>query len=204
MDITFNVPHAFHPASTPDGKADALRVLQSCLVRLNSAPAANGVDVAKYYINGRLVVWTLPHVFGLEDGDSLEIESRDENAFALRCLLDCLIELNLSYLKYGRPCKLPRLYDLHARGGIYYYRTQIWDTLPGLYGRGFGDCKSLTAALVAQYLHEGKECAPVFRFQRRPDGSGALDFHILVQTADGFEDPSKVLGMGKNEVAPIR
>jgi hypothetical protein len=82
-------------------------------------------------------------------------------------------------------------------------RTAIWDTLPALYERGYGDCKSLTAALVAQYLRQGIECAPVFRFKERADGSGALDFHILVQTAQGFEDPSKVLGMGKDEVAPM-
>ncbi len=107
-------------------------------------------------------------------------------------------------MKYGLTKSIPRLYELHDAHGITYYRTQIWDTLPALYERGYGDCKSLTCALIAQYLYEGKECAPVFRFQKRPDGSGALDFHILVQTADGFEDPSKVLGMGSDENAPIR
>lgn len=194
MDITFSVLHAFHPVSNPDGTADAHRVLHDCLVRLNHAPATNGVNAAQYYINGRLVVWSLPNVF-------VNTCSEDDNAYALRCLLDCLIRLNLSYLKYGGKRKIRKLYD----SGVYYDRTQIWDTIPGLYLRGYGDCKSLTAALIAQYLHEGKECAPVFRFQKRPDGSGALDFHILVQTADGFEDPSKVLGMGKNEnAAPIR
>jgi len=197
MDITFSVLHAFHPVSNPDGTADVRRVLQDCLVRLNLAPSTNGVDTAQYYINGRLVVWNLPHVF-------TSTSSEDENAYALRCLLDCLINLNLSYLKYGKRRKIPRLYELHDAGGITYHRTQIWDTIPGLYTRGYGDCKSLTAALIAQYLHEGKDCAPVFRFEKRPDGSGSLDFHILVQTADGFEDPSKVLGMGSNENAPIR
>ncbi len=193
MDITFSVLHAFHPASNPDGNADARRILHDCLVRLNRAHSTNGQGHARYMVNGRLVVWTLPHVF-YPGADP------DENAYALRCLLDCLTALNVSYLTYGAKRIIPPLYD----SGVYYERTVIWDTIPGLYRRGYGDCKSLTAALLAQYTKQGIECAPVFRFRERPDRSGALDFHILVQTENGFEDPSKVLGMGANEVAPIR
>ncbi len=193
MDITFSVLHAFGPDSTPACNADARRILHDCLVRLNRAHSTNGIGPARYWVNGRCVVWNLPHVF---KPNTPEVD----NAWALQCLLDCLIELNCSYLKYGGNVRIPKLYD----SGVYYKRTQIWDTLPALYQRGFGDCKSLTAALIAQYTKERIECAPVFRFIRRADGSGSLDFHILVQTANGFEDPSKVLGMGKNEVAPIR
>lgn len=80
-----------------------------------------------------------------------------------------------------------------------YARTQVWEPIPALYKRGYGDCKSLTAALIAQYRLAGKKARPVFRFVPRPDGG--TDYHILVQTERGFEDPSKVLGMGKNEVA---
>jgi hypothetical protein len=193
MDITFSVLHAFHAGSNPTGNDDVRRVLHDCLVRLNHAHSTNGVGPARYWVNGRCVVWTLPHVFTADS-------SYDANAYALRCLLDCLIDLNLSYLKYGGKRRIPKLYD----SPVYYERTVIWDTIPGLYRRGYGDCKSLTAALIAQYRTEGKECAPVFRFQRRPDGSESLDFHILVQTANGFEDPSKIKGMGTNENAPIR
>jgi hypothetical protein len=190
MDITFNVLHAFHSASNPNGNADVRRILHDCLVRLNHAHSANGIGPAQYQVNGRLVVWNLPHVFGSDC-------TFDANAWALRCLLDCLIALNTSYLVHGGDVRIPQLYD----SGVEYDRTQIWDTIPALYQRGFGDCKSLTAALIAQYMHQGIECAPVFRFQTRRDGSGALDFHILVQTVNGFEDPSKVLGMGSNENA---
>ncbi len=192
MDITFSVLHAFHSTSTSNGNADARRILHDCLVRLNHAHSTNGVGPARYMVNGRLVVWTVPEAFF--PGCSQEV-----NAYALRCLLDCLTELNISYLKHGKRRVIPTLYD----SGVFYKRTVIWDTIPGLYRRGYGDCKSLTAALLAQYQRQGIECAPVFRFRERPDGSGALDFHILVQTANGFEDPSRVLGMGANEVAPI-
>lgn len=192
MDITFSILHAFGPDSTPESDVDVRRILHDCQVRLNRAHSTNGIGPARYWLNGRLVVWNLPHVF---NPNTPEVD----NAWALESLLDCLIALNCSYLRYGGNVRIPKLYQ----SGIYYKRTQIWDTLPSLYQRGYGDCKSLTAALIAQYTQQRIECAPVFRFIRRPDGSGSLDFHILVQTAKGFEDPSKVLGMGKNEVAPI-
>lgn len=192
MNITFSVLHAFHPGSNPDGNADVRRILHDCLVRLNRAHSTNGVGPAQYWVNGRLVVWTLPQF----SSDC----SKEENAEALAALLDCLVGLNLSYLKYGRSARIPILYE----SGVYYERTDIWDTLPSLYQRGYGDCKSLTAAYIAQLTAQGVECAPVFRFIPRTDGSGYMDFHILVQTAEGFEDPSKVLGMGSLEVGPIR
>lgn len=192
MEIVFDVVHAFHPESNLEGTADVRRILHDCLVQLNHAPSTSGINSARYWINGRCVVWDLPHVFSLTS-------TADQNAYALRCLLDCLIDINSSYLKYDIGI-IPKLYD----SGVRYKRTQIWDTIPALYNRRFGDCKSLTAALVAQYRKEGIDCAPVFRWQQRQDGTGSLDYHILVQTENGFEDPSKILGMGKDEVAPIR
>lgn len=134
MDITFNIPHAFYPGSSPETNADALRAL-----------------------------------------------------------LDGLILLNLAYL---RTHTVPALYQ----SGVRYGRTEVWDTIPALYEKGYGDCKSLTAAMIAERLVRGVQAYPVFRFDYRKDGSGELDFHILVQNPDGtFEDPSKVLGMGQNE-----
>jgi hypothetical protein len=190
MDITFSVLHAFHPGSNHDANVDARRILDGCLVRLNHLHSTNGVGPVRYWINGRLVVWHIPNYFNRDT-------SFEDNSFALRTLLDCLIDLNLSYLKFGGKSIIPKLYD----SPVYYKRTQIWDTIPGLYQRGYGDCKSLTAALIAQYTKQGIECTPAFRFVPRRDSSGSLDFHILVQTAEGFEDPSKVKGMGKDEVA---
>lgn len=134
MDITFNILHAFSPASTPD-----------------------------------------------------------EDAHALRSLLDCMVQLNLGYLR-RHPTKA--LY----RSGVFYKRTTIWEPIPALYARGFGDCKSLSAALIAEYMLKGIACAPVFRWVRQPDGR--KDFHILVMLPDGnWEDPSKTLGMNQSELA---
>jgi hypothetical protein len=122
--------------------------------------------------------------------------SRSEDAAILRSLLDTLIRANLVYLQ-RRP-KTPPLY----KAGVVYGRTEVWDSIPALYGRRYGDCKSLSAARIAELLIAGVDAQPVFRWVRRSDG--AKDFHILVQTYSGFEDPSRKLGMGKNENAYFR
>jgi len=117
---------------------------------------------------------------------------QEANAFVLRELLESMVRLNLVYLATHAPSGL-------YRSGVRYGRTTIWDTIPALYERGYGDCKSLTCALIAEYRMVGRLANPVFRFFRRPTDSG-LDFHILVQTEKGFEDPSKDLGMGQDEL----
>jgi hypothetical protein len=112
----------------------------------------------------------------------------EENSFALRVLLISLIALDRGYLRNH-----PRTPSLYA-SGVVYVRTPLWLTTEAMYRKGFGDCKSLAAALIAERAQEGIECRPVFRDIRRSDGG--LDFHILVQCPDGtYEDPSKVCGM---------
>ncbi len=129
------------------------------------------------------ITFNLPHVFS-------PASTADEDADALRSLLDCLVRLNLGFLR-RHPVKA--LY----RSGVVYGRTDIWETIPALYARGFGDCKSLSAALIAEYAMQGIEAVPCFRFIKHPNGR--KDYHILVQTARGFEDPSKVCGMTDDE-----
>jgi len=144
--------------------------------------------------------------------------SEVDNACALRALLDCMIALNLAYLKYH---PVPSLYE----SGVVYGRTTIWEPTSALYlpnkfpeqakgktwwvplgtsgGKKRGDCKSLSAARIAELRMQGVNAQPVFRFVNRADGSGYQDFHILVQnptTKTGWEDPSAKLGMGKDEL----
>jgi hypothetical protein len=131
------------------------------------------------------IVFNLPHVF-------LSGSSSVENARALRSLLDCMVQLNVSYLKDN---KAPTIY----KAGVVYARTQWWEPIPAVIERGYGDCKSLAPWLIAQYRKAYIPCEPVFRWVKKPDGG--TDYHILVQTENGFEDPSRILGMGKNENA---
>ena len=120
-----------------------------------------------------------------------------DNADALLVLLEALIDVNVSYLRsqkrLGRA--VPRLYE----AGVTYGRTDDWLCIPAIYARGYADCKSLTCALVAEYRLAGIPANPVHRHRWRGEQTyvGQRDFHILVQTDSGYEDPSKVLGMGK-------
>lgn len=132
-----------------------------------------------------IIPFGLSHVF---QADSNPVE----NAEVLRLLLESLTAINRAYL---RTHVVPALYQ----SGVVYGRTQIWDSIPDLYARGKGDCKSLTAALIAEYRNQGIKTEPVFRWVR--NSQGERDYHILVQTAKGFEDPSKRLGMGQHENA---
>lgn len=115
----------------------------------------------------------------------------EENAFALKVLLNALVLLDIGWLRNN-----PDVPPLYA-SGVRYERTRNWLTTETMYRMGYGDCKSLAASLIAErYVNDGVECRPVFRDLRRVDG--LLDFHILVQTPEGdFEDPSKVCGMAQ-------
>jgi hypothetical protein len=131
------------------------------------------------------ITFDLPHVFSPD-------ASPVENSEVLKALLDCMVSVNLAYLK-SHPT--PPLY----RSGVVYGRTAVWNTIPAVLQLGYGDCKSLATWLVAEYRLLGVPCRPVFRWIRR--ASGTRDFHILVDTESGYQDPSKVLGMGKDENA---
>lgn len=131
------------------------------------------------------IVVNLPHVFRL-GANSVE------NARVLKRLLDFMVNVNMDYMRDH-----PGTPDLY-RSGVIYARTTWWEPIPALYARKKGDCKSLATALVAQKRLRGIPCRPVFRFH--PTGPGTADYHILVQTQTGFEDPSKILGMGQHEI----
>jgi hypothetical protein len=140
------------------------------------------------------ITFSLPNVFNVG-------ADRRENAESLEALLECLVKQNIVYLRSmkRRGYTVPALYS----SGVVYARTIWWENIPALYNRGFGDCKSLSAALVAQYRFVEKVNARcVFRFNPLPTST---DYHILVEVGPNqFEDPSRVLGMGKDENAYFR
>lgn len=114
-----------------------------------------------------------------------------ENAESLQNLLEFMVRENMNYLR--RYPETPSLY----RSGVIYGRTTWWEPIPALYRRRMGDCKSLTTALCAEYRLKGIWCRPVHRF--KPRGDGNTDYHILLETETGWEDPSAILGMGAHE-----
>lgn len=116
--------------------------------------------------------------------------SKDQNAKALWALLNCLIDLNTICL---RVCPtMPGLYETR----VFYHlmpSQAAWETTPTLFRRGFGDCKSLVAARVAELRAKGQTAIPVFRHVK--SGWGTM-FHILILHGDGrWECPSRQLGM---------
>lgn len=114
-----------------------------------------------------------------------------ENALSLQNLLEYMIRENMNFLR--RHPETPSLY----RSGVIYGRTTWWEPIPALFRRKVGDCKSLTTALCAEYRLQGIWCRPVHRFYHRADGN--TDYHILLETETGWEDPSAILGMGAHE-----
>ena len=134
------------------------------------------------------ITFNLPHVFGPESNQAM-------NSEVLELLEETLIGMNLAVLRLAKRLKypLPPLY----RAGVRYGRTTLWEPIPALYGRKFGDCKSLAAARIAELRFQGIPAKAVHRWDPQPDGS--YNYHILVQTRKGWEDPSRELGMGQNE-----
>ena len=186
MQIEFCIPHVFTQGSNPEENRRVRNILVSTAETIQGSCGKRGATLR----NGPAycVTFDLPHCF---DSASDPVS----NAVALQALLHCLGAINLIYLQFRPGCIAP-LYE----SGVYYERTTVWDSIPALYRRGFGDCKSLTAALVAEYAAQGIKSRPVFRWMV-DKGDNQTNYHILVQTNHGFEDPSKVLGMEQNENA---
>lgn len=179
--IPFNLPHI-----RPDDRNVQVTRVVNALQRAGKQIGEKTPVKGKW--RGSLFAFEMPNAF-------VPGSDPTTNADALKALLECLIEINAAYIR-SHPA--PALYQ----SGVRYGRTIEWEPIPALYARGYGDCKSLTAAMVAQYRDQGIKARPVFRFRKRPDGR--TDYHILVQTENGFEDPSKVLGMGQDENAWFR
>lgn len=188
MKIVFAVPQLFDSGSTPDEKAEVQQTLNEGILNLVRGSAKTHVVPTLKRTGNTQVTFDLPHVFHVES-------TPHENAIALQTLLHCLCSIDRIFLMH-RMGQVPCLYD----SGVIYDRTIVWDSIPALYARGYGDCKSLACARAAEYLVNGYPANIVFRWLH-DSKDGVTNYHILVQTPTGFEDPSKVCGMGSDENA---
>jgi hypothetical protein len=183
--IAMCVPQLFEAGSYPAEKRAVHAALTACIANLKSLDSRSRLEKG----TRDQVVFTLPHVFHASSDLA-------ENAAALEPLLECLCSIDLAYLNFHPSTEL--LY----RDPCYYERTVVWDSTPALYARGYGDCKSLACSLVAEYRAAGQYARPVFRFVPPQQAEkGQFQYHILVLGPNGWEDPSKIKGMGKNENA---
>lgn len=132
-----------------------------------------------------------PHVFNPDSNAA-------ENAEVLAQILEHWTRINMLYLR--RHPDAPTMQQAIASRRAVYFRTTVWDCLPGILAKGGGDCKSLAPAHAAsRRVRDGMQARCVFRWIQRKDGK--RDFHILVETPLGWEDPSRWAGMGTQENA---
>jgi hypothetical protein len=124
----------------------------------------------------------------------------------IEALLEGLIATNMEMLDGGA---FPPLYE----AGVQYQReprgSEDWQTCERTMRRGVGDCEDLTGWRVAELRRAGERGARPFVRPARGIGAGVggrrrrrrgrRKWHVLVERADGsFEDPSLILGMGRN------
>jgi len=143
-----------------------------------------------------VILFNLRGVFGLPRKDV-------RDARVLRVLLDALTNINRVYLETADHPVSP----LYRAGVVYAPEPageEVWQPIPAMYELGVGDCEDLAAARVAELRHAGHYARAVFRWM--PHANGSRGYHILVDRGpkwtDGhgshYEDPSRILGMGKN------
>jgi|SRR5579872_214223 len=189
QQITFDIPHCVGPKASSEARLTCDKFLQTCL-RTIAKGSAKTVSRPSYSVGPGQTQVTFD-LYGVFEEDSLPLN----NAVALQALLRCLTAINIDFLRrFGG--KYPDLYN----SGVRYDRTQVWDSYPALYARGYGDCKSLSCARIADLLVRGGVLTHlVFRWIKTDNG--ITNYHILVQNGNSYEDPSKVCGMGKDENA---
>jgi hypothetical protein len=189
--IAFAVPHIGSAGSSPAETACVRAEFDRCLGILRQDEPKTDL-----LLGNPECTFLLPRVFST--GSNLV-----ENSRAAEALLECLCNIDLAYLQFrggllGLGGTVVPLYDHPLR----YDRTVVWDTTPALYARNYGDCKSLSATRVAEHRYQGFEARPMFRFMPPSQShDGEYQFHIVLLTNNGHEDPSKIKGMGQNEWA---
>jgi hypothetical protein len=107
-----------------------------------------------------------------------------------------LVKLNREYLRMN-----PHTPSLYQSGVRFIRETEgeeIWPDIGAVLQMGGGDCEDLACWRVAELLESGIPARPAWRYRKvqMPSGANATLYHILVWTPDGFEDPSRQLGMG--------
>jgi len=128
----------------------------------------------------------------LFDGGLLEQMGPKDTARVLMMLLKALVECNLDYL--ARHPETPHPYA----AGVRYRREERgeerWKSIPKILEDGSGDCEDLAAYLAAFLVRSGVKSVGIVLRWRLLSSGGRL-FHVLVRTPDGYEDPSRRLGM---------
>lgn len=134
-------------------------------------------------------------IFNGKDGKDAALSMRATMygcEFLFRCNIDYL-------LTYG--ASVPRFYEagLHYRSPEDACGSDIWQDIPTLLGRSFGDCKDLACFRAAELVVKDQvDAKPFVKRRFYPDGFAL--YHVVVQLPNGgFEDPSLALGMNPDD-----
>lgn len=128
-------------------------------------------------------------VVNLFDGEA----ERELSHRTLNVLLHALTHIDAIYLR--RHPEVPRIRDARVRYMEEPPGAEEWQDVAACLSVGEADCEDLACWRAAElHVREGVEAVPVFRYQRRKDGSYL--YHIQVERPDGrIEDPSREQGM---------
>lgn len=143
----------------------------------------------------------------------LDEADRERSERAMHFLLHALCCIDFEILKSFRG--VPPLY----RSGVRYDNPRAgkpeWQDTLDTVARGLGDCKDLACWRVAEwwigppYAPVRCRARPYIRYKLKTARVGGADktfslYHVLVQLPNGaLEDPSRKLGMGADEFAPM-
>ncbi len=120
---------------------------------------------------------------------------RNRSQRSLLWLMEALVSINREYLR-SFP-RTPRLYEAGVRYVGEEDGAEDWQAVPAVIRNAGGDCEDLACWRVAEQLEAGVSCRPFIRWRRY--GDGFYLYHVLVEYPGGrMEDPSRVLGMGKD------
>lgn len=117
-------------------------------------------------------------------------------------MVEALAHINANFLELHP--EFPRLYE----SGVRYLtrphpkcRLEEWKNAAAVLKDGFGDCKDLTAWLLAELsVRDGIDAEPYVEWIEKP--RGVIDMHIKLRYPDGtLEDPSERLGMRRRSAA---
>jgi len=104
-------------------------------------------------------------------------------------LVEALAVANLHYLR-GTP-SVPALY----RSGVVYQREvdrEEFLDVARVMARGAADCEDLAAWRIAELRWAGVDAVPLVTWEER---GKHVEYHVQLQTPEGIEDPSVLLGM---------
>ena len=130
---------------------------------------------------------------------------------AVRSILQGAAQVNLGILQINREAhkrsggRVPLIPPLYLSGVRYQEEPRNWelehfDTIPVVYGRGWGDCDDLAPIRVAELRFTKEDPRANVAVKWKQIAPGKKLYHVVVRRGDGtIEDPSRALGMGRNK-----